>query len=899
MKSTSRLLFALVLLASPSFGQRALPPAPAADAPVELSPFLVDASKDVGYQGGNTTSGSRLNTSLKDTAATLLVFTPEFLQDLGANNLADVLGYSTSVQPDLGEQGADVGPATNGRTDSGRQDFVFRTRGLASSRLLDFFNTNVSMDVYNTGRLEQSSGPNAILFGIGSAGGSVNVTTKRALIQRSLYSLRSQVGSHDAWRFEADANQVLRPGFLALRVMGLNEASKSWRTWEYSNQKRFTAAATVQPWTGTTVQLSYEGGRADRSIALQWNAEDQLKQWLASGRPVRSGFWAAANTATDQALGMTTMGTTSLNTFIENDGTFANLRNLRQSTYANLSLPASQRPSDNTLLPPSLMPYSVSWTGPGANYGTDFRARNVFVTQRITKQLNLEAAWHRENVDMALNRALAGVLRGDPNAQIAGADGTLATNPNAGRLYLEDNWARSDTKYDSESRRAGFAYEINLGRAGRHQLGGLWQSYRQETYTMDWFEVVVDANNRPIGTPTSPSGTDSRLYRRRYITEGDYRSYYAGDWRIPFRATINGVPYHSTYVHGNTNLMTLGTEKTEALLGSLQSFFFHDQLVTTFGWRRDRASTSLHGITPLAPTDPRVFSGQRLAYEQDFTNVVSVYDKNKPPTYSAGIVWHVRPWLAASYNRASSVSTPGLRETILPNGALRPPSSGNGEDYALMFNLLEGRAFLRLNGYRTTDARTSGANIQNLVTAPSARINAALVAANIINAAESDTHSVTARSALADRDSSGWEANLTTNLTRNWALQGSYSYTNLKITNWFSEFAPWYATQEAFWKGKLTAADRTTADLRTTGAASLGTIQDELNGMVSSVAADRERYSLNYGTRPHKANVYTRYSFNAGRLKGFFVGGGGRYQGKNVIQKNFTTGEIYTGRPFF
>lgn len=48
---------------------------------------------------------------------------------------------------------------------------------------------------------------------------------------------------------------------------------------------------------------------------------------------------------------MTTMGTTSLNTFIENDGTFANLRNLRQSTYANLSLPASQRPSDNTLLP--------------------------------------------------------------------------------------------------------------------------------------------------------------------------------------------------------------------------------------------------------------------------------------------------------------------------------------------------------------------------------------------------------------------------------------------------------------------------------------------------------------------------------------------------------------------
>ena len=37
----------LVVLASPSIGQQVLPPAPAADAPIELSPFLVDATKDL------------------------------------------------------------------------------------------------------------------------------------------------------------------------------------------------------------------------------------------------------------------------------------------------------------------------------------------------------------------------------------------------------------------------------------------------------------------------------------------------------------------------------------------------------------------------------------------------------------------------------------------------------------------------------------------------------------------------------------------------------------------------------------------------------------------------------------------------------------------------------------
>src|SRR6187402_2570883 len=81
-------------LAALSVGQAQNAPAPSAvnspavtDAPlVELSPFEVRAENDVGYQAGNTTSGSRLNSRLKDTPASVSAFTPEFLSDIAATN---------------------------------------------------------------------------------------------------------------------------------------------------------------------------------------------------------------------------------------------------------------------------------------------------------------------------------------------------------------------------------------------------------------------------------------------------------------------------------------------------------------------------------------------------------------------------------------------------------------------------------------------------------------------------------------------------------------------------------------------------------------------------------------------------------------------------------------------
>ena len=123
-----------------------LPPLPAADprtpTPAEvtvLSPFEVTGEKDVGYQAGNTMSGSRLNSSLKDTAAAVMVFTPEFLSDFGATSLADIIGYAPNMQVDMLDASADASTSFLGGSDL--RDPRIRVRGLSASTAVDFFET--------------------------------------------------------------------------------------------------------------------------------------------------------------------------------------------------------------------------------------------------------------------------------------------------------------------------------------------------------------------------------------------------------------------------------------------------------------------------------------------------------------------------------------------------------------------------------------------------------------------------------------------------------------------------------------------------------------------------------------------------------------------------------------
>ena len=65
-----------------------------------ISPEVPKPTLHNGYQAANTLAGSRLNTSLKDTAASVSIMTEEFLKDIGAISLDEAINFGNNVEPD-------------------------------------------------------------------------------------------------------------------------------------------------------------------------------------------------------------------------------------------------------------------------------------------------------------------------------------------------------------------------------------------------------------------------------------------------------------------------------------------------------------------------------------------------------------------------------------------------------------------------------------------------------------------------------------------------------------------------------------------------------------------------------------------------------------------------------
>src|ERR1043165_6701708 len=162
----------------------------------------------------NTHAGSRLNTSLKDTAATISVMTEEFLTDIGAFTVNDAMLYAGNLQIDQEE-------TVNG-TPTGNlmaENFpTYRVRGMKATVARNYFSWNVPGNTYNIERIDETRGPNSVLFGLGSAGGIINTSTKQAQLGRPRQMLGFSYGSFDSLRGTIDVNQPLIKNVLALRL---------------------------------------------------------------------------------------------------------------------------------------------------------------------------------------------------------------------------------------------------------------------------------------------------------------------------------------------------------------------------------------------------------------------------------------------------------------------------------------------------------------------------------------------------------------------------------------------------------------------------------------------------------------------------------------------------------
>jgi hypothetical protein len=249
MKKVNRSLPILLIClhaAGPLALAQTSPAAPAAGQPEEeplvLSPFVVTSSQETGYLATSTLAGTRLNTSLKDVGAAVSVYTPEFLADINVSKLEDILAYTMSTEG--GGQNGNFSGIVGENSAAVRADpsSVNRVRALAqATRTRDFFASDIPSDTFSFGTLTVSRGPNAILAGVGNAGGIMDAELRKAVFNDS-YRFVSRFSSYDSHREEVHLNKVLIPKRLAVRFALLNDQQNFRQEPAYAKDQRFYTA---------------------------------------------------------------------------------------------------------------------------------------------------------------------------------------------------------------------------------------------------------------------------------------------------------------------------------------------------------------------------------------------------------------------------------------------------------------------------------------------------------------------------------------------------------------------------------------------------------------------------------------------------------------------------------
>lgn len=261
----------------------------------ELSPFTVDGGDDSGYRANSTLAGTRLKSSLKDVGASISVATKEFMDDIGASDLENLLTYTGGTEaPGINGnmQAANLlenpGQVREERTNA-RQQANTRIRGLARADLTtNLFITDAPFDGFNISRVTINRGANAALFGLGSPGGILDATLKRANFDDSL-EVEAKFDEFGTQRYVLDINKSIIKDKLALRLMALDEEIGWEQEQAYENDERFHADVYFRPLENTHIRASYTEGTIRAARPNLSPPSDYVSTWNALGQPLYDG----------------------------------------------------------------------------------------------------------------------------------------------------------------------------------------------------------------------------------------------------------------------------------------------------------------------------------------------------------------------------------------------------------------------------------------------------------------------------------------------------------------------------------------------------------------------------------------------------------------------------------
>lgn len=222
---------AATLIFAAAAGRAQAPAKPAGDSEViRLSEFQVSTSADKGYRAGNSVSATRIDTPIKDLPFAISAFTSQFITDVGARDLFDVVQYAPSV------------------TSAGREfnagNSVYTIRGFDQAPQHNGFVGEGYVDTASVERVEVVKGPSSLLYGQVAPGGTVNYITKRPSA-KAFAVVGAQVGTDSFWRTSLDLNQPLAGKNVLFRFNGAFENGLEYIK---PGEQRTTVLAPVITW---------------------------------------------------------------------------------------------------------------------------------------------------------------------------------------------------------------------------------------------------------------------------------------------------------------------------------------------------------------------------------------------------------------------------------------------------------------------------------------------------------------------------------------------------------------------------------------------------------------------------------------------------------------------------
>ena len=454
------------------------PPVPKPDEPVQLSTFRVDTSKDRGYLATNAVSGTRLNTAIKDLPMPIEVITSEFIRDVGATDLKSALAFSAGIYGSdsfTSESGGpglfDFSPSRPTNKPLSQLPTAVNIRGFYTGTQLRLgfrngtqFDATVlgaPVDAVDIDRAEVVRGPAALLYGVSTLGGVVNVLPKLPLSKRRT-ELSQTFGSFDFSRTTVDATgPILADGTLNYRVLGAHQSGEAETGFYKLNIDYLAGKIDWRPFKSTNVYAEY----------LWQNSKQE-----------GLGFGGS---------------TTSRDIFDNNDTTLARNRYNELFNWTRDGGGLSRRTFN--LAGPDTFEQNKTWS------------TLLQVEQKLFEGLTLVAGYQFFHSDITQRRILSAQTLSLNNTQYAQVpDQSLLTIYSNGQAKaIRYDWDNDPFEVDSRQYRLELTYKFTVGSTSHNLLLGR-QSTRDEVF-------------RPNNNPTiQNASTNAGLIRTKFRRVTDY-----------------------------------------------------------------------------------------------------------------------------------------------------------------------------------------------------------------------------------------------------------------------------------------------------------------------------------------------------------------------------------------